>query len=51
MNIELEKYEIELLVEILEEKLSTILITESANRYNYGVLQSKLELLLKRSLT
>lgn len=47
MNIELTKNEIELLVEILEEKLSTIPITDAANRFDYGVLQCKLESLLK----
>ena len=53
MNIELKltKNEIELLVEILEEKLSTIPITDAANRFDYGVLQCKLESLLKKSLT
>lgn len=47
MNIELTKNEIELLVEILEEKLSTIPITDAANRFDYGYLQSKLQFILK----
>lgn len=51
MNIELTKNEIELLVQVLEEKLSTIPITDSADRFDYGYLQTKLESLLKKSLT
>lgn len=47
MKIELSEKEILLLVEILEEKLSTIPITDAANRFDYGYLQSKLELILK----
>lgn len=48
MNIELTKQEIELLVEILEEKLSTIPLVEAANRFDYGFLQCKLESILKK---
>lgn len=51
MNIELTKNEIELLIDVLEEKLSTIPLIEAANRFDYGVLQCKLESLLKKSLT
>lgn len=47
MNIKLTENEIELLVEILEEKLSTIPITDSANRFYYEYIQFKLQLILK----
>lgn len=47
MNIKLTENEIELLVEILEEKLSSFLITDSANRFDYEYLEFKLQLILK----
>ena len=51
MNIELTKKEIELLIEVLEEKLSTIPFSEASMRLDYGYIQCKLESLLKKSLT
>ena len=47
MKIELSEKEILLLIEVLEDKLELIPATESAERYDYGILRSKLELILK----
>ena len=47
MKIELTKKEAKLLIEVLEEKLSTIPLSEASMRLDYGYIQCKLELLLK----
>ena len=47
MKIELTKKETELLIELLEEKLSTIPFSEASMRLDYGYIQCKLESLLK----
>ena len=47
MKIELSEKERLLLVELLEEKLSTIPFSEASMRLDYGYIQCKLELILK----
>ena len=47
MKIELTKKETKLLIELLEEKLSTIPLSEASMRLDYGYIQCKLESLLK----
>lgn len=50
MNIEMNKKEIELLIKLLDEKLESIgILGDIGERFDYGVLQSKLNLLVQEN--
>lgn len=48
MEINLTENEMKLLVDLLEKKLEEMSVLDSSDRFDYGVLQAKLEILLKK---